>query len=93
MELKSGLQKRIYLISCGDINRHVIKRILNYIVKLKKPENINSYPEDGMIGDIKVIYTPGHTVGHVCLLYKDIMFVGDLFRTKNGEIIIGTIIC
>ena len=73
----------------GEINRHVIKRILNYIVKLKKPENINSYPEDGMIGDIKVIHTPGHTVGHVCLLYKDIMFVGDLFRTKNGEISTG----
>ena len=73
----------------GEINRHVIKRILNYIVKLKKPENINSYPENGIIGDIKVIYTPGHTVGHVCLLYKDIMFVGDLFRTKNGEIISG----
>ena len=40
-----------------------------------------------VIGDIKIINTPGHTVGHVCLLYKDIMFVGDLFRTKNGEII------
>jgi len=73
----------------GEINRHVIKRIMNYIVKLKKPENINSYPEDGMIGDIKIIYTPGHTVGHVCFLYKDIMFVGDLFRTKNGEISTG----
>lgn len=73
----------------GDINRHVIKRILNYIIKLKKPKNINSYPENGMISDIKVIYTPGHTLGHVCLLYKDIMFVGDLFRTKNGEIIRG----
>jgi glyoxylase-like metal-dependent hydrolase (beta-lactamase superfamily II) len=73
----------------GEINRHVIKRIMNHIVKLKKPENINSYPEDGIISDIKVIYTPGHTVGHVCLLYKDIMFVGDLFRTKNGEIIPG----
>ena len=70
----------------GEINRHVIKRILNYIVKLKNPENINSYPKNGMIDDIKVINTPGHTVGHACLLYKDIMFVGDLFRTKNGEI-------
>ena len=73
----------------GEVNRHVIKRIMNYIVKLENPENINPYPEDGMVGDIKVIYTPGHTVGHVCMLYKDIMFVGDLFRTKNGEIIAG----
>ena len=73
----------------GEINRHVVKRILNYIVKLKKPENIKPYPEEGMIDDVKVINTPGHTVGHVCLLYRDIMFVGDLFRTKNGEIING----
>ncbi len=70
----------------GELNRHVIKRILNYLVKLEKPENINPYPKHGMIGDIEAIYTPGHTVGHTCLLYKDIMFVGDLFRTKNGEI-------
>lgn len=73
----------------GEINRHAIKRILNYIVKLEKPENIHPYPEDGIVGDIKIINTPGHTVGHVCMLYKDIMFVGDLFRTKNGEIITG----
>ena len=50
---------------------------------------MNRDPEDGMIGDIKVIYTPGHTVGHVCFLYKGIMFAGDLFSTKNGEIIAG----
>lgn len=73
----------------GDLNRHVIKRILNYVVKLEKPENINPYPKHGMIGDIKAIYTPGHTVGHTCLLYKDIMFVGDLFRTNDGEITTG----
>lgn len=73
----------------GELNRHIIKRIMNYMVKLKKPENIDSYPDEGNIGDIKVINTPGHTPGHVCLLYKDVMFVGDLFRTKNGEIIHG----
>ncbi len=73
----------------GDLDRHVIKRFLNYIIKLKKPENINPYPKHGLIGDIKAIYTPGHTVGHTCLLYKDIMFVGDLFRTNNGEITTG----
>ena len=73
----------------GEINRHVIKRILNYLVKLEKPGNIKPYPEDGMIDEIKIINTPGHTVGHVCMLYKDIMFVGDLFRTKDDEISAG----
>jgi glyoxylase-like metal-dependent hydrolase (beta-lactamase superfamily II) len=72
-------------VICGE-NHEGIKRIIKYIVKVKKPENINAYPEDLKIGDIKVIPTPGHTRGHVSLLYKDIMFIGDLFRTPKGKI-------
>jgi len=33
-----------------------------------------------------VIPTPGHTPGHVCLLYKDVLFAGDLVRTSKGQI-------
>ena len=55
-------------------------------MKVKKPENINSYPEDLKIGDIEVIPTPGHTPGHVCLLYDDVLFAGDLLRTSKGQL-------
>jgi glyoxylase-like metal-dependent hydrolase (beta-lactamase superfamily II) len=35
---------------------------------------------------IKVIETPGHTPGHVCLLYDGILFAGDLLENKNGTL-------
>ncbi len=71
---------------CGEKNREGIKRLVSVIMRVKKPENINSYHEDQKVSDIKVIPTPGHTPGHVCLLYKDILFAGDLIRTSNGQI-------
>ena len=71
---------------CGEKNREGIKRLVSVIMRVKKPENINSYPEDQKIGDTKVIPTPGHTPGHVCLLYNDVLFAGDLIRTSKGQV-------
>jgi glyoxylase-like metal-dependent hydrolase (beta-lactamase superfamily II) len=71
---------------CGNKSRHGIKKYLSYFMRIKKPENINPYPTDQKILDIEVIPTPGHTPGHICLLYKDILFVGDLVRTSKGQI-------
>lgn len=70
----------------GEKSREGIKRFLSFFLKTKKPEKTNPYPEDHKIGDVAIIQTPGHTPGHVCLLYKDVLFVGDLVRTSNGEI-------
>ncbi len=70
----------------GEKSRHGIKKLISYIMRVKNPGNINPYPEDGKIMDIEVISTPGHTPGHVCLLYKDVLFIGDLFRTSNGKV-------
>ncbi len=70
----------------GEKNREGIKRFLSFIFRIKKPEKINPFPEDHKIGDISVIPTPGHTPGHVCLLYKDVLFAGDLVRTSKGQI-------
>jgi len=69
----------------GEKSRPGIKKLISVIMRIKKPENIDHYPGDGKIGDIEVISTPGHTPGHVCLLYKDVLFIGDLFRTSNGK--------
>lgn len=70
----------------GEKNREGIKRFLSFLVRTRKPEQVNSYPEDHNVEDISVISTPGHTPGHVCLLYKDVLFAGDLIRTSNGQI-------
>jgi glyoxylase-like metal-dependent hydrolase (beta-lactamase superfamily II) len=73
-------------VICGKKNRDGIKRLIKYFIRIKKPKNITPYPENQRIGDIEIIPTPGHTRGHVCLLYKDILFVGDLLRTSNGKL-------
>jgi glyoxylase-like metal-dependent hydrolase (beta-lactamase superfamily II) len=69
----------------GEKSRPGIKKLISFIMKVKKPQNINSYPENRKIGNIKVIPSPGHTPGHVCLRYKDVLFIGDLFRTSKGK--------
>lgn len=71
---------------CGNKNRHGIKKYLSFILRAKKPKKILSYPPDQRILDIKVVPTPGHTPGHVCLLYKDILFAGDLLRSSKGQL-------
>ena len=38
------------------------------------------------ISGIKVIPTPGHTPGHVSLIYKNVLFTGDLVRNSKGKI-------
>jgi glyoxylase-like metal-dependent hydrolase (beta-lactamase superfamily II) len=72
---------------CGNKSRHGIKKYLSYIMRTKKPNKILPYPEELRIGNIEVIPTPGHTPGHVCLLYDEVLFVGDLFRTSKGKIV------
>lgn len=70
----------------GDKRRHGLKKYLSYIMKIKKPEKILPYPEDQRVDNIEVIPTPGHTPGHVCLLYKDVLFVGDILKTSKGQL-------
>lgn len=70
----------------GNKSRPGIKKIISLFMRVKKPQNINVYEENQKIGDIKVISTPGHTPGHVCLLYKDILFAGDLVRASKGRL-------
>jgi glyoxylase-like metal-dependent hydrolase (beta-lactamase superfamily II) len=70
----------------GSLDRPGFKKYLPYIFRVNKPKNIKPYRENRNINDIKIISTPGHTPGHVCLLYKDVFFVGDLFENKNGTL-------
>jgi len=70
----------------GDKSRPGIKRFVSLIMRAKKPGKINEYNENQEMGDIEVIPTPGHTPGHVCLLYKDVLFVGDLVKTSKGQL-------
>ncbi|VBB07550.1 metallo-beta-lactamase [Lucifera butyrica] len=71
---------------CGERTRYGVKRVIEFLVRIARPINIDVYMENATVGDVRVIPTPGHTPGHVCLLYKDILFAGDLVHLKKGRL-------
>ena len=71
----------------GEKSRPGIKRLISVVMPIKKPGKITPYPRNQRIDDIRVISTPGHTPGHVSLLYKDVLLVGDLLKTSRGKIV------
>ncbi len=70
----------------GEIKRPGTKKILSTLIKIEVPEKLNPYPENQKIGDIQIIPTPGHTPGHVCLLYRNVLFAGDLVVGSKGKL-------
>lgn len=60
-----------------------VKRIIQSIIRPGIP-TVSGYASDDLDG-VKIIRTPGHTPGHVILLYHDVLFTGDLFKIINGE--------
>lgn len=70
----------------GDRERPSFKRYLKHLFKTDIPRVIKPYEKDQSIEGVTVIPTPGHTPGHVCLLYNDILFAGDLVKNKRGTL-------
>lgn len=70
----------------GKKNRPGIKRIVQSIVRVEKPNIDLFFSDNQAILSIKVISTPGHTPGHVCFLYKNVLFAGDLIANRNGRL-------
>lgn len=70
----------------GIKERQSFKKYIGKLSKKNRLQNIKAYPETMKINNIKIIPTPGHTPGHVCMLYKDVLFVGDLVENKRGII-------
>lgn len=71
----------------GEADRPGFKKYLPYIFHVAKPEVVKPYPDNGKLNEVTVIPTPGHTPGHVCLLFEDILFAGDLVENKGGSLI------
>ncbi len=70
----------------GELDRSSFKKYLKYIFRTKIPETIHPYVPGVSINGIEIIPTPGHTPGHVCLLYDGMLFVGDLLENKKGTL-------
>ncbi|MDP4090638.1 MAG: MBL fold metallo-hydrolase [Bacillota bacterium] len=70
----------------GELKRHGLKKVIGSLIKVKLPRDIQTYNSTNVAGNIQVIETPGHTPGHVCLLYKDVLFAGDLVMSSSKGI-------
>ncbi len=49
-----------------------------------QPPQVEIYPE--RLEGYQVIPSPGHTAGHVCILYQDCLFAGDCCSTESGKV-------
>lgn len=69
----------------GEKKRNGIKRLISLIYRCKVPKTTKklSYYQ---FNYIDYMHTPGHTPGHNCFIYKNVMFVGDLVGEKAGRV-------
>lgn len=70
----------------GEKPRPGHKRFIAMLIKTDRPERIVPFPLEMRVGEVSIIPAPGHTPGHVCLLYRDVLFAGDLVVTDHGKI-------
>ncbi len=70
----------------GDKRRPGVKRLIQSMIRPKKPLISGCYAPDQRFGAIHVIPAPGHTPGHVMFAYLQVLFIGDLFAIKNGAL-------
>src|SRR5579875_2384176 len=70
----------------GDRSRSGVRKLTEIVMKVDCPMIENIYHAGQKIGDVEVIPTPGHTLGHVSLLYKDTLFAGDLVTSSRGRL-------
>jgi len=70
----------------GSAKRPGLKRIIGTLVKAGTPKVEAVYGAGEKIGSIEVIETPGHTPGHVSMLYHDTLFAGDLVMSRGGKL-------
>lgn len=71
----------------GKKPRPGFKKYLPLLFRVKVPETISTFHDGDTIAGLRVIHTPGHTPGHVCLLYGEMLFAGDLVKNDKGRLI------
>lgn len=68
----------------GKTARQPNKQAMWDVIPTTLPETV-CYP-DGVPDAFEIIPTPGHTPGHVCIAWRDILFPGDQCITLGGEL-------
>lgn len=70
----------------GQRNRPGVKRLIQTLIKVEKPQIDETYTPGQKIGGIEVIPTPGHTPGHVSFLSDGTLFSGDLVTSSKDKL-------
>lgn len=70
----------------GEQTRPGFKKFIGLFANKKNLPSLHAYTADMQVGNIQIIHTPGHTPGHVSMLYDDVLFVGDLLENKKGQL-------
>jgi glyoxylase-like metal-dependent hydrolase (beta-lactamase superfamily II) len=68
----------------GKKSRPGVKRFVGLFVRPPVVEGIIPYGQEELPG-VRVISAPGHTPGHVVILYQNVLLAGDLLRTEKGR--------
>lgn len=68
----------------GKRSRLPNKQAMCQEMGLRQPR-FTFYPENKLVGPFQILNTPGHTAGHVCILYEQVLFGGDLFSISEGH--------
>ena len=63
-------------------------RLLSIFTKLKFVKDVKTVKDGDVVDGLKVVHTPGHTSGHICLYNpkEKTLFSSDMFEIKNGEL-------
>lgn len=69
----------------GWQHTHNLKGLFSRLFRIKCPPSTKPMPTDAVgIGDFSVYPTPGHSPGHCCFRWKNVLFLGDLvFSTRD----------
>jgi len=70
----------------GEEKRHGFKEAISKAMRVKLPEKIDVVSPGQKIGGVEAIDAPGHTKGHMCFAYGDVLFAGDLVDTRKGTL-------
>ena len=60
--------------------------MLSTVMRPRTPSVDATYSAGQTIGSLEIIPTPGHTPGHVSVLYHDTLFAGDLVTSGKGKL-------
>lgn len=63
-----------------------IRKVIQTLMHVEPPTVNRTYEAGERIAGLEVLPAPGHTEGHTCLLYGDVLLAGDLVVTRSGKI-------